>query len=300
MPAAADTSVVVGRSSATADAELPAELGLRLGMFKKHGLDVKFVDFTGGGKLIQAMVAGSVGIGVGAATGMALVAKGAPMLAICENTATLPYFAVGVPWDSDAKVLSDLKGKKIGVASFGSLTEWLAQGLRRKQGWGPDEVTITAIGSNKASPIAAFRQHQIDAYVGATIDFEEMAENKIGRLLAPVSTYMGRVASGAIYATTDMMKNDPETVRAFLAAWVETTAYIGTHKDEIVKVASEFTGYAPELVSKEYDIDQGMYTTDCRFDKESLDALQQSFLDLKLLDTAPDMSTLYTSAFVPK
>src|SRR5689334_16164550 len=97
--AGAETSLLVGRSVPTADAELAAQIALELGFFKRHGLDVKFVDFSGGSKLIQAMTSGSIGIGVGAATAMALVAKGAPVLAVCENTATLPYFAVGVPWD---------------------------------------------------------------------------------------------------------------------------------------------------------------------------------------------------------
>jgi ABC-type nitrate/sulfonate/bicarbonate transport system substrate-binding protein len=95
--ATAQTSLLVGRSVPTADAELAAQIAFELGFFKRHGLDVKFVDFSGGSKLIQAMTSGSIGIGVGAATAMALVAKGAPVLAVCETTATLPYFAVGVP-----------------------------------------------------------------------------------------------------------------------------------------------------------------------------------------------------------
>src|SRR6201996_6547677 len=75
-PASAETSLLVGRSVPTADAELAAQVAFELGFFKKYGLDVKFVDFSGGSKLIQAMTSGSIGIGVGAATAMALVAKG--------------------------------------------------------------------------------------------------------------------------------------------------------------------------------------------------------------------------------
>ena len=174
------------------------------------------------------------------------------------------------------------------------------QQLVRKQGWGPDEYSLAAIGTNKAALAGAFREHLVDAYVGSTIDFEEMAEKKIGRVLAPVSTYMGRVASGAIYATNDIMKKDPASVRAFLAAWIETTAYMTAHKTETVKLSSDFNGYPQRLVAKQYEIEHGMFTTDCRFDTELLEALKQSFIDLKLLDTAPDMSTLYTSAFAPK
>lgn len=301
-PAGAETSLLVGRSVPTADAELPAQVAFELGFFKRHGLDVKFVDFSGGSKLIQAMTSGSVSIGVGAATAMALVAKGAPVLAVCENTATLPYFAVGVPWDAPVHKLADLEGKKIAVSSLGSLTDWLAQELIRKQGWSPETTRRVAIGGNPVAVAAAFRAHLVDAYIGGTINFQRMEQEKVGRLLAPTSTYMGRVASGGIYASQEIMKSDPDAIRAFLAAWIETTAYISdrSHKAEIVKIESAFTGYSESLVSKEYDIDQGMFTNDCRFDAESLAALKDSFMELKLLDSPPDMSKLYTHAFLPK
>ena len=38
----------------------------------------------------------------------------------------------------------------------------------------------------------------------------------------------------------------------------------------------------------------------CKFDPESLVTLKRSFVDLKLLPTPPDMSALYTEAFLPK
>jgi NitT/TauT family transport system substrate-binding protein len=301
-PASAETSLLVGRSVPTADAELAAQVAFELGFFKKHGLDVKFVDFSGGSKLIQAMTSGSIGIGVGAATAMALVAKGAPVLAVCETTATLPYFAVGVPWDSPVHKIADLRGGKIAVSSLGSLTDWLAQELIRRQGWPADGTTRVAIGGNPVAVAAAFRAHLVDAYIGGTINFQRMEEQKVGRLVAPTSTYMGRVASGGIYASEQMMKSDPDTIRAFLAAWIETTAYIEdtSHKAEIVKIESAFTGYPENLVAREYDIDQGMFTKDCRFDTESVETLKESFMELKLLDSPPDMSKLYTDAFLPK
>jgi len=300
LPAAAETSLLVGRSVPTADAELAAQVAFELGFFKKHGLEVKFVDFSGGSKLIQAMTSGSLGIGVGAATAMALVAKGAPVLAVCETTATLPYFAVGVPWDSPVHKLADLEGKRIAVSSLGSLTDWLAQELIRKQRWSGDTTPRVAIGGNPVAVVAAFRTHTVDAYIGGTINFQRMEQQQVGRIVAPVSTYMGRVASGGIYASLQMMKNEPDTIRAFLAAWLETTAYMATHKTEIVKIESAFTGYPESLVAKEYDIDQGMFTKDCRFDAEAVEALKHSFMELKLLDSPPDMSKLYTDAFLPK
>jgi hypothetical protein len=43
-----------------------------------------------------------------------------------------------------------------------------------------------------------------------------------------------------------------------------------------------------------------MFTDDCAFDAEWLAVLRQSFVELKILAEAPDMSKLYTTAFLPK
>jgi hypothetical protein len=43
-----------------------------------------------------------------------------------------------------------------------------------------------------------------------------------------------------------------------------------------------------------------MFNPSCRFDSESLANLKRSFVELKLLDSEPDMSKLYTEAYLPK
>src|SRR5580692_9949379 len=113
-PASADTTVTVGKASATSDAIIPVNVGDQLGIFKKHGLDLKIIDFGGGGKSAQAMAAGAIDIEDGAGTEMAFTAKGDPMLAVCESTAPAPFMSIGVPWDSPIHSIKDLKGKIIG------------------------------------------------------------------------------------------------------------------------------------------------------------------------------------------
>ena len=298
LPAWADTTIIVGKAAPAAEAIIAVDVGAELGMFKKHGLDVKIVNFDGGSKMIQGMAAGSIDIGDGAGTQMAFVAKGVPMIAVCENTSTLPYQSIGVPYDSPIKTKEELKGKTIGVSSAGSLTDWLAQQLTRTEGWGPDGVKRVMIGTG-ASPVAAFREHLIDAYIGGTTTFLAMEEKKVGRVLTPVSTYIGNIASGTLFASNDFVKKNPDALRAFLAAWLETTGYMRTHKAETVKIESAVTGFDTDVTSKEYDLAISMFTPDCRFDKESLVNLSRSFVDLQLLDTEPDMSKLYTEAYLP-
>jgi len=296
----ADTTLTVGKASATSDAIIPVNVGDELGIFKKHGLDLKIIDFGGGSKMAQALAAGSIDIGDGAGTEMAFVAKGAPMLAVCESTGPAPFLGIGVPWDSPIKKLEDLKGKLIGVSSPGSFSDWSGHELARKEGWGPNGVTTVAIGGGAAPASAAFRTHQIDAAIAGTSQFLAFEETKDGRLLAPVSSYEGNVASGALFASNQLIASNPGAIRAFLAAWLETVDYMRAHKAETVKITSGITHFSESVMAREYDLTIAMHTKDCRFDAESLASLRRSFADMKLVEGEPDMAKLYTEAYLPQ
>ncbi len=296
---AAEQTLVVGKASADVDTIIPVNVGDQLGFFKKHGLNLKIVNFNGGAKMVQALAAGSIDIGVGDQTSMALIARGAPMLAVCQTGNELSTFSIGVPWNSPIKSIKQLKGKIIGISTNGSLSDWLAQELASSQGWAPGSITEVPIGISVASVTAAFRQHLIDAMIGGTASFLNMAQHQAGRVLVPVSDYVPNVASGTIYASDGLIKSNGSAIRAFLASWLDTIAYMRTHKAEIIKIESSINGYPQPVMSADYDIVIGMYSDDCKFSSISLAKMQSSFIDLKELDTPPDMSKLYTEAFSP-
>src|SRR5579862_1861466 len=147
----------VGKAAQEASPLLPVDVGVKSGIFAKHGLEVQVANFSGGGKLHQAMEAGSIDIGAGAGPELALIAKGAEELAICNDFPPVTFIGIAVPDDSPLRGIDDLKGKKIGVSSAGSLTYWLALELAKKKGWGADGVEIVPIGNGAASIVAAFR-----------------------------------------------------------------------------------------------------------------------------------------------
>jgi ABC-type nitrate/sulfonate/bicarbonate transport system substrate-binding protein len=299
-PAFAATTLIVGKANPTSDAIIPVDIGDELGFFKKRGLDLKIVDFGGGSKMAQALAAGSIDIGDGAGTEMAFVAKGAPMLAVCESTGPAPFLGVGVPWDSPVKTLDDLKGKTIGVSSPGSFSDWSGLQLALKKGWGADGVKTVGIGGGAAPARAAFRTHLVDAAIGGTSQFLAFEETQDGRLIAPVSTFEGNVASGALFASNKLIASNPDAIRAFIAAWIETADYMRAHKPETVKITSRITQFSESVMAREYDLTIGMHTKDCRFDPESMATLKRSFREMKLVEGEPEMSKLYTEAYLPK
>jgi ABC-type nitrate/sulfonate/bicarbonate transport system substrate-binding protein len=295
-----DEALRIGKADANASPILPVNVADKLGFFKKHGLEVKIANFTGGSKMAQAMVAGSIDIGVGAGTEMAFVAKGAPIIAVCNDTPSIPFIGIAVPWDSPIHTIDQLKGKRMGISSAGSLTDWLARELSAHQGWGPDGVTRVAIGNGATAVLAAFRTNAIDADISVTTNIFNWEEKKQARLLIPVSKFVGNIAAGTIYATRHLIASNPAALRGFLAAWLETIDYMSKHKPQTVKIESKITGYPQSVMAKEYDNTKGMFSRDCKFDAASIANLKQAFIEQKLVNSPPDMSKLYTEAFLPK
>lgn len=290
----------VGKADAHTTVFLPVDIGQRLGFFKKHGVAVEVSNFAGGSKVTQAMIAGGIDIGLNGGIEMAFVAKGAPMRAVCEIMGPIAMIGIAVPYQSAVHTLAELKGKRVGISSPGSLTDWIAKKLAAHEGWGPDDLSRVTIGNQAAAVIAAFRTNAIDADVAATTNIFKWHEKQEARLLAPATSFIGNMAAGTIYASQHVMADEPDALRRFLAAWIESVNYLATHKSEAVKIYSDVTGASEGVMSEEYDLTTGAFSRDCKFDAQSLAGLKGAFADQKLLETSPDMTKLYTEAYLPK
>jgi NitT/TauT family transport system substrate-binding protein len=299
-PSDAAVTLKVGKASPTAATMVPLAVGAQEGIFAKQGLDIQIFDFAGGAKLHQAMAAGSLDLGVGAGTDLALIAKGSPELAVANGAGPLLFLGMAVPKDSKVQSLADLKGARIGVTTVNSLTYWLALELARQHGWGPDGVTPLAIGGEAASSFAAFRTHMVDAAIISTSLAFQMEAQGEGRLVAPVSSWAGELGGSVIFATRTLIASDPDAIRRFIVGWFDAVRFMRANHDEAVKIAAQMTGVPLAIEAKEYDITLPMFNTDGHFDAEILATLKRSFADLKLLDQPPDMSKLYTEEFLPK
>jgi ABC-type nitrate/sulfonate/bicarbonate transport system substrate-binding protein len=87
------------------------------GFFKKHGLDVSFINTQSGPVTAQALLGGSIDIGVGATDAFtSAVQHGAPIKLLSFNTLSPEALVV----TKDIKSYKDLVGKKIAVTSLGA------------------------------------------------------------------------------------------------------------------------------------------------------------------------------------
>jgi NitT/TauT family transport system substrate-binding protein len=101
-----------------------AEVGQRAGIFKKHGLALELLYTQGGGETLQAVISGSVDIGVAAGTAAVLgaFAKGAPVRILAAGATGTGDLYWYVPADSPIKSFNDVSGKTVGYSTNGAST----------------------------------------------------------------------------------------------------------------------------------------------------------------------------------
>jgi len=296
----AATTVRVGNSSATAFNFMPLSYGIKLGNFAKNGVDVVPVNLEGASKIYAAMIAGSIDMSLAAGTDIPFIMKGVPETGVGALAITPALLGLVVPWNTSIHSLADLKGKKVGVSTEGSLTEWVAFEAAAKGGLTRNDITIVAVGSTTAPQVAALLTGQIDVAVSAAALGWNLEEQKKGRLLAPASDFVSAFLLNAIYARNDFLKSHPDAVRGFLKGWYETVNYMATHRAETVAFEKTIDTFSDAVNEKQYDAVMPSLSRDGTFPPEALAATAQSMVDLKMLPTKPDMMKFLTARFLPR
>lgn len=295
--ARAQDTLRVGRAIANSWSFIPLDVGMAAGIFAKHGLSIESVSFTGSARLQQGMAAKSIDIGLSSGPELAMVAKGAPVIAVGAIVLS-PRMTITVRANGPIRQPQDLRGKRIGVSTSASLTEWLTRELSRREGWGRDGVQAIALGSD-AAQIAAMKTEQIDGLVldvATALRLESAGE---GRIVLYFGDIIKDFIQNAAYARRDLVAANPQLVRRFLAGWYDTIAYMGTHKDESIRIALPIVDLPPDLAARGYDQWMEAYSRDGRFDPVALRLLAKSFVEMGLLPAEPDMKGLYTEEFLP-
>lgn len=295
---ASPETVRVGRAVVSAFAFAALEVGVDAHIWDKVGLKLDISSFKGDGQLQQAMTAGQIDFGLGSGPAMGYRAKGVPAIAVASMYGAPSDMGIVVATNSPIKSIADLKGKKVGVTTAGSLTDWLVHELSRRQGWGSDGIQSVAMGSTQAR-VSALESGQIAGSVqDVGVGYELEAQHK-GHVLNNFGDFVQKFDTHVIFATNDMVAKHPATVERFLKGWFMTVAYMRTHKPETVKTIANVLGESEPIVGRLYDNDMPGMSSDGAWDSASVVAVAKSLKALGIMDTEPDPKTLYTTRFVP-
>lgn len=241
----------------------PLYVAKDLGLFDKYGVDVELIYGTGV-QPTNMVVSGTTEFGGTAVEhGVILASKGQPVRLLVLNQ-TLPPFTVIVRNDVPTpnaggaypKMLTDLKGLRIGISSPAASTDLTIRYLLQEAGLNPQrDVQIVPAGA-PSTQVAALKNGLIDATIAfEPIQTEAVHGEKIARPILDIEGRQGpeifrEYAYNGIFTTQAVLDTKPDIARRFVRAVVEAEEAINdpARLDAVTGVAVKNMGMDAALL----------------------------------------------------
>jgi NitT/TauT family transport system substrate-binding protein len=291
---------------------LPAMLTQQLGYFDDAGVDVKLLTEPSGASAENVLVAGQVQGVVGFYDHtITLQAQGKCIESVVQ-LAKVPGEAEVVSTSAASSLTgpADFAGKKLGVTSPGSSTDYLTQYLATKNGLDTSAYTTVAAGAGSTF-LSALGNGGIDAGMTTDPTIATVVDKGLGKVLIDMRTEEGtRAALGGLYPAASMymdcsyVEDNPETVQKLVDAFAQTMQWISTHSadDIAAEMPTDYNGGDPQLYVQSIKDSMPMFTSDGRMPEggpETVLDVLGTFSDVvKAKRDDIDLSKTYTTKFV--
>jgi NitT/TauT family transport system substrate-binding protein len=234
---AVSTSLRVTYSSISA-ASLVTWVAKDTGIFQKHGLDVGLVYIGGGTMAMSTTISGETQITQGAGTGSILGRlSGADTVIFATILDTTPQSLVVQP---DIRGPQDLKGKRLGITRFGSLSDFGVRKYLQTVRLDPEkDVRIIQMGGLPE----ILSGMQAGAIQGGALSSPSLSKAKLlgYRELKDLGA-LGIKYPGTCYMTTESyIRSQRPVLIQFLKAIIESAHYVKTNKETSITVLRRYT-----------------------------------------------------------
>ena len=252
----------------------PLWIAYEAGFFKRNNLGVELLYIPGGSVIIQSIMSGDVKVAnMAPPSAIGAWAKGADLTLIASGVDQLLETVVT---GSNIRSPADLRGKKIGVSRYGSLTDMALREALRHYKLTPDkDVTILQTGG-EATRFAALTSGAID---GAMLsgDKKVLAEKMGFHVTIDLSQLPIYYPVNGVIASKKFVATSPDAAKNFLKSWVEGIKTFKTEKELSLKVLAKYLKLNDrDVLEKSYEIYRPVYKKVPYGDKRSVTfALQQ-------------------------
>ena len=230
-----------------------AEVGQRAGIFKKQGLNLEILWTQGGGETQQAVISGSVDIGVapGIMGVLSAYSKGAPVRIIGAETTGASDLYWYVPANSPIKSLKDTEGKTIAYSTNGSSTHGIVTAFMKQYDL---KAKPTATGG-PAPTLTQVMSGQIDiGWSAPPFGLQQLDEGKI-RIVAhgnDASVFKGQTVR-LLITNVATLQNRKDAINRFMKAYRETIDWMYSNDPAALRIYADFVGISVEMAKRTRD-----------------------------------------------
>jgi NitT/TauT family transport system substrate-binding protein len=226
---------------------LPMFVAQKEGLFTKHGVAVEFIPVGSGAERDQIIVAGQADGMVNETVSTALYNKEQVQVQTVRYaqaaTPQQALFRILAAPRSNITVVNDLKGVEIGV-SQGTVIEYLTDRLLQAEGFAPEEIKKIAV-PKISDRMALLSSGELKAAM-LPEPLSSLAAQQ-GAIVVLDDTKYPDFSYSTITFRKPVIDQNPEAIRAFLAAIEEATALINANPDQYSSLLSDQKLVPPPL-----------------------------------------------------
>jgi len=240
---------VSGAFERTPSAFLVIDAGKEKGIWASNGLDPQFVITRRGftAAEIERQLASGIKMGLSSTNEpLSAMSAGVPVKIVASYVGNVPQ-KIFVKAEGPIKVIEDLNGKNVGVSSNNSATARITSYVTSRFGIKPQLVSL----GNTANLVTALRDGRVDAFTSSDPAVLRLVDSGELRILVFVSDVVPRPHSSfVIWATDDMIQKNPDLVKRFVKATLETVKHLQENPSYAADLYIKRTNTTRDLAEK--------------------------------------------------
>jgi NitT/TauT family transport system substrate-binding protein len=230
-------------------------LGDEVGIFRKHGIDLKVNMGTTGAALVPAVMSGEYNFAFSSLVSLLQARdKGLPVKIIAAGSSSTATNGADVTMihagpNSGIKSARDLEGKTVSVNALNGLLQLLGSIAVKADGGDPRKVRFIELGF--ADALAALQSGKINAMVGAEPFGTAAIAAGYPAINSPYITMSSNsMLTSAYFTFEDQLQKNPELFKNLRAAINESLDYAQKNPDSVRKQLPKFTKLGPDVAAK--------------------------------------------------
>lgn len=218
------------------------------GYLDRHGIKVDVIYIGGSAQLSQATLAGDIAMGVSG--GPSIVHVNLQRRSLIAFAGTLNRMVMKVMGTPQLRGPADLRGKRIAITRFGTVTDFSARLFLKKWGLSPEKDTAILQVGSIPNVLAALQSGASEA--GVLSPPAHLQAEKLGLAeLMDLSKEEIYYPFTYIVATPEFLERNPKAVMAFLMGTVEGIQRFKTDKPFAKKIMAKYLGVHDDAVFEE-------------------------------------------------
>ncbi len=265
----------------------PWHYGIEQGIFSKNGIELEWTDFAGGtGAMVQALKDKQIDAAL-------LLTEGAVNAISNELNAKIVQYYVKTPllWgihtkgDSEAKTVTDLKGKKIAISRFGSGSHLMSYVMAKKEGWNYEQLSFDVV-QNLDGAIKSITERTSALFMWEQFMTEPLCDAGIFK---NVGVFPTPWPSFVLVVRNELLINKEDEIRNFQASIFEAVSKTKSLPNLATLIAEK---YNLKLESVKTWLSKTKWATDNQIDEDTLDSITDLLYDLKLTNIKKSASKM--------